>query len=191
MAYDPLAESLRLIADGVTEDPPRLSRRRRFAALAVDVDGDVACTSFVRRAHGGFEHVTWVLQRRGGQWQMLGGGAASSADDLLGDRPPTDRLGGPVISTGSGGVRARADRLRPWRTRWVRYAQLRLAQEVRSFTVRGRRVAVPRHGYVVVVWAARRTPVATARDAEGRALWTGPVASEDPRRMPGRYRDRG
>jgi hypothetical protein len=42
MAYDILAESRRLIIEGPPAQQVRLSRRRRFAALAVDVDGDIA-----------------------------------------------------------------------------------------------------------------------------------------------------
>jgi len=54
VAYDIEAESRRLIADGLPDRPVQLSRRRRFAPVAVDVDGDVAGTWFVRRGVGCF-----------------------------------------------------------------------------------------------------------------------------------------
>jgi hypothetical protein len=44
VAYDPLLESARLIDSGLPAMPLRISRRRRFIPLAVDVDDDVAAT---------------------------------------------------------------------------------------------------------------------------------------------------
>src|SRR3712207_1497735 len=77
VAYDRLAESIRLIEHGVPEAPARLSRRRRFAPLAVDVDGDVAASLFVVRGAGHFRQEAHVLVRRSGTWTMLGGGGGS------------------------------------------------------------------------------------------------------------------
>ena len=65
----------------------RLSRRRRFAAMAVDVAGDMAVSMFARRGVGCISQETHVLALRDGQWALLGGGGASSDVDLLADRP--------------------------------------------------------------------------------------------------------
>jgi hypothetical protein len=170
VAYDVQAESALLIASGLTEDPRRLSRRRRFAALGVDVDGDVACTVFVRRTPGGFALETHVLVRRGAGWAYLGGGGGGAETDCLDDRPSARVLGGHVVVQGSGGVAGDAGRLVPWGGRWISHAELRVSADVTSVQVGSRMLPVPRHGHVVVVWTGRRPPVAVARSADGRVL---------------------
>lgn len=78
MAYDRLAESVRLINRGPVAGAEALSRRRRFLPVAVDVDGDVAVTVFLRRAHGGAEWEQHVLAESGAQWFLLGPTSACS-----------------------------------------------------------------------------------------------------------------
>jgi hypothetical protein len=87
MAYDLLQESVALIEAGRAEPVRSLSRRRRFAAMAVDVAGDVAVTMFARRGVGCVQQEIHVLALRDGAWTWLGGGGASSDDGLLADRP--------------------------------------------------------------------------------------------------------
>ncbi len=190
MAYDRLAESLRLIEVGITDDPLRLSRRRRFAAVAVDVDGDVACTWFVRCGAGGPLSETHLLARERGVWRLLGGGGGGHLDGGLADRQPADVLGHYVGVRGGGAVVRNADRLLPWAGQWVRDAELSVSREVAGVEVVGRRarprrLRVPRHGHLVVVWATRRPPEVVAYDADGRRLATVSVA--DDVRMPIRY----
>jgi hypothetical protein len=170
VTYDVEAQSRALIAHGLTEDPLRLSRRRRFAALAVDVDGDVACTMFVRRSVGSFEQACHVLVRRGTGWVHLGGGGSGAETDGLEDRPAAGELGGHVVVRGSGGVADVAGRRVPWGGRWISYAQLRVSAAVAGVHVGDRVLPVPRHGHVVVVWTGRRAPVAVARGSDGRSL---------------------
>jgi hypothetical protein len=170
VAYDVEAESRALIAHGLTEDPVRLSRRRRFAAMAVDVDGDVACTKFVRRSVGSFEHMCHVLVRRGAGWLYLGGGGSGAETDGLEDRPAARQLGGHVVVQGSGGVADDTGRRMPWSGRWISYAELRVSASATSVHVGDRVLPVPRHGHVVVVWTGRRAPVAVAHGADGRPL---------------------
>ncbi len=158
MAYDRLAESVRLIEHGLPEAPARLSRRRRSAALAVDVDGDVACTRFVVRGAGHFRQEAHVLVRRGGTWTIVGGGGGGSETDGLADRPSTEQLGRPVVVEGSGSVLDSAGRLLPWGARYVRYAGVLASSAVHAVEVGDRVLAVPRHGRLVVVWATRRPP---------------------------------
>jgi len=177
VAYDRLAESVRLIECGLPEAPPRLSRRRRFAALAVDVDGDVACTLFVVRGAGHFRQEAHVLVRRSGTWTMLGGGGAGSETDGLADRLTPEQLGGPVVVSGSGSVLENANRLMPWGARYVRYAEVLASSAVHTVEVGDRVLAVPRHGHLVVVWATRRPPVAVARAAHGALVCAVPLTA--------------
>jgi hypothetical protein len=170
VAYDRLAESVRLIGQGVPDAPPRLSRRRRFAALAVDVDDDVACTLFVVRGPGHFRHETHVLTRRDGTWSVLGGGGSGRDTDGLTDRPPPEQLGAPVVAHGAGSVVQDADRLVPWGARSIRYAEVLASSAVHTLAVGDRVLVVPRHGHLVVVWSTRRPPAAVAQAADGRVL---------------------
>ena len=169
VAYDPLAESLALLAHGVREDPRRLSRRRRFAALAVDVDGDVAGTLFVVRGPGHVRFETHALAREAGTWRVLGGGSGGRETDGLADRPPAAELGGPVAVAGGGSV-ALGSGWAPWSGRYVRYALLQAGAEVHTVDVGSRMLTVPRHGHLLVVWSTPRPPRAVARDADGREL---------------------
>lgn len=172
MPYDALAESLRLIEHGLPEVPDRLSRRRRFAPVAVDVDGDVAVTMFARRGVSG---TIWrdnhTLCRRRDGWQVLGGGSGNNTGGLLGDRSAR-RLSGDWVRTGGGGTNRDAGRLIPIPPhRWVRYATLQVAAEVATVDIAGRRrIVVPRHGTVCVVWGSRRPPTVTLRDAAANEL---------------------
>jgi len=85
VAYDALAESVALIESRRLEPVRRLSRRRRFAAMAVDVVGDVAASMFARRGVGCIWQETHVLALRDGQWALLGGGGGTGNEDLLTD----------------------------------------------------------------------------------------------------------
>lgn len=105
MAYDALVESIALIEHGVPDAPAQLSRRRRFASLAVDVDGDVAGTCFARRRVGCVAVETWVLVR---EWVVLGGGGGDLEDDDPAG-PAAAALGGPVVTTGVGSCCASRD----------------------------------------------------------------------------------
>ena len=189
MGYDPLAESVALIEGAVPDSPPRLSRRRRFAPLAVDVDGDVACTLFARRSVGHVAEETWTLARRGQEWALLGGGGGGFEEDALADRPDRAALGGHLVGNGGGATIRNAGRLMPWGARYVSYAVLRASREVARVVVGARELPVPRHGHLVVVWAGRQPPTATAWSADGRPLG-GRRLDLRPSRLPEEYRDR-
>lgn len=169
VAYDALKESVRLIKHGMPDDPARLSRRRRFAALAVDVDGDVAAALFVRRGVGVSWQEVHVLAHEHGCWRLLGGGGGTDDEDGLGDRPPAAELLGLLVTDGAGSVLL-ASGLLPWSSRYVHHAVLRAAREVHTVVVAGRTLAVRRHGWLVVVWGSRRPPVVTALGLDGREL---------------------
>jgi hypothetical protein len=174
VGYDILAESQRLIADGLPDRPVRLSRRRRFAPVAVDVDGDIACTKFIRRGVGCCWDETHLLVRDDNGWRLLGGGGASSGEPWSMDEfeQARDQLSaGRVRVEGGPSVRCDCSWRLPWGAHWVRAAQLLLGRSVAVVLVDGRRrLPVPDHGRLVVVWASRRPPRVSARDAAGLEL---------------------
>ena len=172
MAYDAFAESVRLIQSRHVEPVFRLSRRRRFAPMAVDVAGDVAVTLFARRGVGCVLSETWVLSKLGARWRLLGGGGGTADSDLLDPRPTRlpEFLGWPeaadigidpgvIAIDGGGGVhddQGGADRW-PWSGRWIRYVVLRTSAEVESLTLDGRTLVVPWHGQVILASTKRRS----------------------------------
>ena len=185
MAYDAYTESVRLIELRQVEAVLRLSRRRRFAPMGVDVVGDVAVTMFARRGVGCSWSDTHVLRRRHGEWRMLGGGSGTAGDDLLADRPAQlpskpaalpDALTGidPRLMTlqGGGGVRDSQGAVGwlPWSARWISYVVLRVSAQVASLETDGRKLVVPWHGRVVIVSMKRRPSLVKVHDAGGHVL---------------------
>ena len=186
MAYDPVAESVVLIEARRAEPVGRLSRRRRFAAMAVDVVGDLAVTMFARRGVG----CTWkemhVLAFRDGEWRLLGGGGSSGGEeDLLADRPVVlpSFLGvggeavrgadpGVMVVSGSGGVLDDGDGPAPWPRsgEWISYADVRVSARVASVQIADRSLLVPWHGHVVVAWSGHPSPRVVALDEVGTPL---------------------
>jgi hypothetical protein len=174
--YDRLAESVALIGAGRAEPVRRLSRRRPFAAMAVDVADDVAATMFARRGVDGIVQETHVLALRDGEWTWLGGGGGSVDQDLLADRPEVlPEFLGPhrVMAVNGGGQtlddRGASDRRLP-SERYVSHAILRVKSEVTSVQVADRLLVVPWHGYVIVVWSEPQRLRATALDEHGNSL---------------------
>lgn len=190
MSYDALAESLALLATRQLRPVTRLSRRRRFAAMAFDVAADHAASMFVRRSVGCDVQETWVLALRDGQWRMLGGGGGGVDHDagLLADRPQLipDGVIGPwntlpgvdphlVTGGGSGGGVHDAEGgqdLFPWSGRWLSYATLFASAQVDSIEIGGRTVAVPWHGHTLITWAGRNSPRIRILGSGGHLLAT-------------------
>ena len=186
MAYDVLAESVLLIESPNLTPVTRLSRRRRFAAMAVDVAGDVALTMFARRGVGCVWEDIHVLTLRHGRWHLLGGGGGTGEDDLLSHRPrvlPADQWASPNILAGidpqemvasgaAGGVHDNGGRTSslPGRGRWISYGVARVSDRVASVRVDGRVLGVPWHGRVPMVWVGRRSPLLAAYDERERGL---------------------
>ncbi|RBY76255.1 hypothetical protein DQ239_14840 [Blastococcus sp. TF02-09] len=177
MTYDALAGSVRLLDGAPPADTARLSRRVRHLPLAVDRDGDVAVTLWLRRGVSGAAQLdVHVLERTSGGWRVLGGGGGAG-DDVLRARPSLAELGAAAVSSDGGGVR-RSDRgLLPSRSgSWISYAGVRAAQEVAALRVGTRLLPVAGHGCAVVVWT-RRPPRVTALDAAGAPVGAVPVGS--------------
>lgn len=159
MAYDALAASVELIERGLPGTAPHLSRRTRFAPVAVDVDDEVAVTVFVRRGVSG---EAWLdehaLEHRGGAWHLLGGGSGNVGDEVLTPRPSAEELGADVVERGAGMTIRNADRIMPWGAQYVRWQLMRVAAGIGFLRVGHRRVQVPDHGLAVVVWSSRHKP---------------------------------
>ncbi len=186
MSYDRLAESVRLLEGEPPASDARLSRRVRFVPLAADRDGDVAATMFLRRGVSGVPELdVHSLELVGGAWRLLGGGSGPG-DLAVEPRPALADLPAHAVSRGGGGT-ARSAPLGWDRSRWVWWAELRVAREVAALLVNGeRRIPVAAHGLALVVWTERR-PEISAIDAAGALL--GVVTLPEPRAMPEVYRD--
>ncbi len=198
MSYDALAESILLVGTRQPRPVPRLSRRRRFAAMAVDVAGDIAATMFLRRSVGCDVQETWVLTLREDQWCMLGGGGGTVDHNagLLADRPetipdeaiwPWNTLPGvdPHIVTGgngAGGVHDSMDGrdLFPWSGRWISYTTMFVSAQVDAIDVANRKVAVPWHGHTLITWTRRRPPRIGIRGTGGQLLATTRIPTSHP-----------
>ncbi|WP_433290040.1 hypothetical protein ACQPZQ_41995 [Pseudonocardia sp. CA-142604] len=172
MAYDASVESVRLIESGLDADPIRLSRRRRFAAVAYDVHGYAAATWFVRRGHGTFWHEIHTLAFQNGEWSRLGGGGHNDDEDGLADRPPAADMLGALTSTGGGSTALASGSYLPDRPQFVSYAELRVAREVAVVDLgRGELKPAPRHGRLLVVWRTH-PPVVRALGPGGDGIAT-------------------
>jgi hypothetical protein len=186
VAYDVVVESRRLLEEGVPDVPFRLSRRRRFIPVARDVDGDVAATLFVRRGVSGNPWLeSWTLERRGGDWAVVGGGSGDGHDDVFESRDAVDV----AVLYGRGWSSRNADRLLPWPSTGVSYATMRLGSNVACLQLAQRQVEVPVHGLAIVVWASRRPPALWAHTADGEVIAELPLA--DKRRLRAPWRGRG
>ena len=176
VSYDLLAESVRLIESGLRADPARLSRRRRCAAVAYAVQGDVAATWFVRRGPNTFWNEIHTLARREGVWVCLGGGGHDADEDGLADRPPAVDLCGVLVSSGRGSTGLGRRSLFRLSGGLVSYAELLVAEEVVTVDIGGNRRAAPRHGRLIAVWT-RTPPLVRALAADGSELDTLDLAS--------------
>ena len=175
VSYDALAESVRLLEGAPPAEGAHLSRRVRSVALAVDRNGDVAATMFLRRGVSGVPLLdVHILELVRGRWRMLGGGGGPGLE-ATGARPRLADLGSLAVSHGQGGTaRTRRTWLGRSRDDWVSWAELRVAAEVAILRVDTRLVPVAGHGCAVVVWA-RKPPRVTALDASGAVLGPVPV----------------
>jgi len=174
VAYDPLLESVRLIDSGAPATPLRLSRRRRFLPLAVDVDDDLAATVFLRRGAGADSLEGHLLTRESGTWRLHGGGGGSeSMDELARPRNVTDLGGYGRVSGGAGVLLAVSPRS------WLDYAWLELVPDVVAVVVDNRTIAVPWHHHAAVVRRSGRAQRATLIGAHGETL--GRLSLQDAR----------
>lgn len=148
-----------------------------YAAMAVDVAGDVAVTAFARQEGSMLCQDTHVLVSRDGSWQLLGGDSGGAAVNLLQDRPavlpehrgtvdPVMVIGriGSTLDSGGGAGRW------PWSGRRIGHGEVRVPGRVESVLIAGRRLPVPWHGLLVFAWTGRRPPHLVALDEHGLAI---------------------
>lgn len=165
MVYDALLESVRLIDSGLPATPLRLSRRRRFIPLAVDVDDGVAATVFLRRGAGAASLEGHLLTRQSGSWRVHGGGGGSQTLDELARPRSVTELGGFGRAHRGAGVLVTANP-----HRWLEYAWLELVPEVVAVVVGDRTIAVPWHHHAAVVRPSGRAQRVTLIGAAGETL---------------------
>jgi hypothetical protein len=175
VSYDALAESVKLLEGAPLPGDARLSRRVRHVPLAVDRDGEVAATMFLRRGVSGVPLLdVHTLELIEGDWRMLGGGGGPGHEATKA-RPRLADLGSPAVSHGQGGTaRTRSSRLGGSKNDWVSWAEVRAAEEVSVLRVGTRLVPVAGHGCAVVVWT-QEPPGVAALDASGAVLGPVPV----------------
>ena len=174
---------LRLLAG----DGDALPGDEDFLLWGVDVDAG-AGIGVVELVHGERSFRCDYEQDAAGVWNQLGGGGGSVSPEMVGPRPSAADVGTPLLAAvgGSGFTRSRRDRQRAGLSSplasfdavgFVASFCLRAADVVEHVVVEGRRIDVPDHGRLVVVWKAppsqhgpiARPPV-VAFDALGRRL---------------------
>ncbi|MDO5740210.1 MAG: hypothetical protein Q4P07_08685, partial [Ornithinimicrobium sp.] len=171
---------LRLIKSRELIPVTGLSRRRRHAAMAVDVSENIAVTMFVRRSVGCNVEECHVFARHGGEWVSLGGCGGPVADDAFDHRPAALRAGLSaslgmdariLAPEGAGGILD--SRAQGWwqpRGRWINYGIVRVNADVARLVVDGRVISVPWHGRCVVAWPGRRAQELAILGQDGRGL---------------------
>jgi hypothetical protein len=141
-------------------------------ASDVDEGAGVAAVWLARRpgSPGGAQEAC-QFERVGGRWRYLGSGGGSARELDLASRSSASLAGPASMLTSMSGCasRSRADRqaqrdqLDLVHVGWVASEMFRAATEVRYVQVDARRVSVPEHGHVIVVWKAPPAPGGPAR----------------------------
>ena len=162
---DSLSMGRRALSGRPVRPWPRLTARR-IVLLATDIDADagVAAAWLVRRPGSARQVVeTWLYERRPGGWEGLGGGAGvggkgiGPAYSVLAVRPSAARDGPGSMLTRWGGAGCYE------RGGIVGCDYLRVAAEVEYIQAGKRRICVPEHGYVLVVWKSAPTGLPSGR----------------------------
>lgn len=166
-----------------TPQPGWLPRRYLTAVSAdVDLDSGIGAVWLVRRpGTARAETLTARIERHGGRWEYSGAGRAPG-DVEAGRRAAGHPGQSGMIELGgrSGGV-SNAYRLEHPHSPvsaapWVEASELRVAAEVSHLLIGERRVEVPAHGRVIVVWKSPLTsgggirPLITAFGSDGSEL---------------------
>lgn len=158
MAYASLEDSIRLLEGGAPAQVLRLTRRVRHVPVALDRDGGIAVTMFLRRGVSG---EPWIdvhcLALVDNAWRWLGGGEGTHGDSILGPRAPFDGAGGVGVIVGGGGVKLEDESIQR-DSDWASWAELRLPAGIAALQVARRRIPVAAHGAAVVVWTSSQPP---------------------------------
>jgi hypothetical protein len=173
----------RRVVNGKAPQPGWLPRRRLTVVSGdVDFDGGIGAVWLVwRPGSAKAETYTALIERCGGQWKYTGAGRASGGD-VAAERPAAGRPGqvGMIELGGRSGGVSNAYRLDHPHSPvsaapWVEASELQVAAEVSHLLIGERRVEVPAHGRVIVVWKSAAAgggirPLFTAFGSDGSEL---------------------
>jgi hypothetical protein len=168
-----MAACQELLRHGLPSVVPReLGDEHRFIPLAVDINGDVAVTAFIRRlrrgalaGRPGLE--TSEFQQRDGNWVYLGGGAGEFREYPLAERLPAARQHGYLSALSYGQTSLSQPHKFPWNARYVFHAMLQASAEVHRLQAGTRVLDVPFHSHAALIWADRRGPNVVALASDG------------------------
>ncbi|MFF4116168.1 hypothetical protein [Streptomyces sp. NPDC001714] len=177
-----LPRVVRRVLNGTVSQPGWLPRRlMTLVSGDVDLDAGVGAVWLVWRPGSvRTETHTALIERCGEKWRYIGRGSASGGD-LPAERLAVGQPGqvGMIELGGGTGCLSYAYRLRhrhPDMGPWVGSSELRVAAEVDHLLLGDRRVEVPGHGWLVVVWKSPSTgqggirPLLVAVGGEGSEL---------------------
>jgi hypothetical protein len=167
-----------------TPQPGWLPRRYLTVVSAdVDLDSGIGAVWLVRRPGSArAETLTARIERHGGRWEYGGAGRGAPGDVEAGRRAAGHPGQSGMIELGghSGGVSNAYLLEHPHSPAsaapWVEASELRAAAEVSHLLIGERRVEVPAHGRVIVVWKSPLTasggtrPLITAFGSDGSEL---------------------
>ena len=160
----------RAVTEGVpTAIPRQLDDAHPVIPLAVDIDGDVAMVTLLTwtEQDSGWEPSLWnqdLIKHNDDWFQPSGSGGPWPRDYPLTTRRPADPPGLHIRVYQAGPQRCEG---KAWRA-----AALQVSAEVKTLRIRGRRRAVPFHGYVPVVARKLADAVVTAIGSDGSILET-------------------
>lgn len=169
--------------NGKTPQPGWLPRRYLTVVSAdVDLDSGIGAVWLVRRPRSARAETRIArIERYDGRWEYSGAG--STHGDVEADRGAAGYpgLSGMIKLGGRSGGVSNAHRLEHPHSPvsaapWVEASELRVAAEVSHLTIGERRVEVPAHGSVIVVWKSPSTggggirPLITAVGSDGSEL---------------------
>ncbi|MGW0884601.1 hypothetical protein [Streptomyces sp. NPDC002671] len=180
-----LPKVVRRVVNGAVSQPGWLPRRwMTLVSGDVDPDADVGAVWLVwRPGSAKAETHTALIERCGEKWQYIGGGSASGGD-LPAERLSVGQPGqvGMIELGGSAGCLSYAYRLRHRHPdfigmgSWIGSSELRVAAEVDHILLGDRRIEVPGHGRLIVVWKSPSTghrgirPLLVAVGSDGSEL---------------------
>ncbi|MFI9557049.1 hypothetical protein [Nonomuraea endophytica] len=168
-----LAECRHLLDHGMPQEArTAFDADRGYLPLAMDRSGEGGAVALLSDRNGGPMIMVHLFKKRGGDWEHRGGGGGGTIEYPLVGRVPAKALEDYLRCPGNGGVLMNPEHRLPWTGWYLRHAELTASAEVRRVRVRGRLIEVPFHGFLIVVWSARRAPAVEALGEDGEVLTT-------------------
>lgn len=183
MSEELVTECRRLLRDGLPGSvPAALLDRNDFIPLAVDVDGDVAAVALLCWWDGPPGRPSrlpqprpvirvWKFIRVRQEWIGVGGsGGTAVPEHPLAPRPAAAVLGGHLRRFSKGSTLVEHPAVRA--DFYIGVTGVRAAAEVDRVTIGARRIPLPWHGLLTVVWPGQTAPTIDALSPEGGHLAT-------------------